>query len=463
MTASLRRPGAAGVALRTAFACLVVAAVAGLLVAVSADFAFAVIVMLLTVVAASVLGYVPGLVAAVAACAVLVYEFAKPVHSFAIDRPDDILALVAFVAVSGAVASVVARLNELNASSRRAAREARLRLTTTNELLEGADPESVMAEAATELVTLFDLAACRLITAGASAEAEGTRPTVEYLTIDVPPLTADLALSRTLGSGERAMLDALVSGLAAAFDRVRLAIDARDRRVEAEIDRSRAGFLTAVTHDLRTPLATIKTAVAALLTTDSQLSAAERREMLEAAYEESARLERLVTKVLELTRVRAGALRPECGALSVPDLVRAAVTRLRPLSGERCIRLDVPIDLPAAWGDPTMLEQVLANLLENALRYAPPDREVSVSAREATGGLELRVVDHGPGVPEPDRDRVFEEFVSLDGAVGGTGVGLAVVRALVTVNGGRVWCEGTPGGGATFVFTVPSEPGAVTS
>jgi two-component system sensor histidine kinase KdpD len=462
------------VLLRTIVALVCVGVTAAVLGAASADLAFAAITMFLVVVGASVLGYVPGLVAALAACGVLNYEFTKPVHSFAIDHPDDVLALVAFVTVSAVVASVVARLNELKASSQRAAREARLRLTMTNELLEGEDPQRVMAEVASQLVVLFDLAACRLVTEAASAEAEGTRPTVEYLSIDAPPLSADLALGRALDGGERAMLDALVSGLAAAFDRVRLAVDARDHRLVADIDRSRAAFLTAVTHDLRTPLSTIKTAIGALLAPRSPLADAERQELLEAAYAESARLERLVTRVLELTRIRAGALRPERCAVSVPDLVRAAVTRLRPLSGDRCIELDVGADVPAAWGDPTMLEQVLINLLENALRYAPPDREVSVSARERVNELELRVVDHGQGIPDAERERVFEEFVRLDGTTatgfagagsvgGGTGVGLAVVRALVGTNGGRVWCEETPGGGATFVLTVPSEPDAEAS
>ena len=462
------RPRAAAVAIRTVLALACVAVVGAVLVAADADLAFAAITMFLVVVGASVFGYVPGLVTALAACGVLNYEFTRPVHSFAIDQADDVLALVAFVTVAAVVATVVARLNELTASSRRAAREARLRLTMTNELLEGADPQRVMTEVATQLVVLFDLAACRLLTTeGASAEAEGTRPTVGYLTIDVPPLTADLALGRPLDGGERAMLDALVSGFAAAFDRVQLAVHAHDHRLVADMDRSRAAFLTAVTHDLRTPLATIKTAIGALLAPRSPLTDDERQELLEAAYAESARLEHLVAKVLELTRIRAGALRPERSAVSVPDLVRAAVTRLRPLSGGRRIDLDVPDDVPPAWVDPTMLEQVLANLLENALRYAPADREVSVSARERGSDLELRVSDHGPGIPESDRERVFEEFVCLDGPVsggggggGGTGVGLAVVRALVGTNGGRVWCEETPGGGATFVLTAPAEAGA---
>src|SRR5262249_10574263 len=161
------------------------------------------------------------------------------------------------------------------------------------------------------------------------------------------------------------------------------------------------------THDLRTPLATIKTATGVLMNPGATLDEKDRRELLEAAHVESARLESLVTNVLELTRIRGG-VRPEPVDVGAADLVQGAVARLGPLGTGPRVTLDIGDDLPAIHGDPVLLERVVTNLLENALRYDTSGGPVVVSARRASDRIELAVADRGPGVAEADRARMYD-------------------------------------------------------
>jgi two-component system sensor histidine kinase KdpD len=207
-------------------------------------------------------------------------------------------------------------------------------------------------------------------------------------------------------------------------------------------------------------LTAVKAAASTLLGSWSRIDPEERRELLELICDESERLERLVRNTLELSRIRAGALEVEREQVDIADLVQHAVRRLRPIARAHRVRLDVAPKLPPVALDVTMAEQIFLNLLENALRFAPPGSEIVVGAHAVDGdAVEARVSDHGPGVPVEARDRIFEEFRSADERPdhAGTGLGLAIVRALVLAHGGSVRYEDTPGGGATFVCTFPLE------
>ncbi len=215
-----------------------------------------------------------------------------------------------------------------------------------------------------------------------------------------------------------------------------------------------------MTHNLRTPLASIKAASSTLRAPDLDLSADDRTELLDTIYDETERLERLVTNLLELSRIRAGGLEVRRQPVDLRDVAQAAIRRLRPLARAHRVRLEVPTELVDVEVDLQMMEQIFGNLLENALRFAPPGSEILVScgATPDRDDVEVRVADHGPGVPAEERTRIFEEFARVDGRPdsSGTGLGLAIVHALVTAHGGHVWCEETPGGGATFVFVIPT-------
>lgn len=228
---------------------------------------------------------------------------------------------------------------------------------------------------------------------------------------------------------------------------------AAEARIAATVSRSRADFLAAMTHNLKTPIASIEAAASALrspaITTDT------RTVLLDAIRDESERLDRLVTKVLDLGRVRSGAIEPRFEVVDLAELVRRAVRRLRHLAADRDVRLVVAGGDVDAEVDSELIEVVVVTLLENALRFAPTTTEILITVTpDQDGRVRLDVIDHGPGVEPAHRAAIFEEFTRFDST--GSGVGLAIAHAFVAMHDGRLWYEETPGGGATFAFDFPT-------
>jgi two-component system sensor histidine kinase KdpD len=436
-----------------------IAAATGLGLLLNAGTAPASLLLLLAVVCSALLGRVSGVVASLAGFLCLNFFFTVPLRTFAVHKADDLYALVVFLVVAAVVGSLVARATELRHQAERREREVRMRLDLTQRLQAGQDPEVVTQGAADALVQLFELVSCRLHVGGYEAEAAGHGPPGEVLRVEGGSSEVDVVASRArpLSSEDRAVLEALAVGLGEALERVRLEAEARNARIAAAVGRTRSGFLSAVSHNLRTPLASIKAAVSTLLAPDARLEGPDERDLLETIYSESDRLERLVSKVLDLSRIRAGGLDLDPQPVDLAGLAQAAIRRLRPISRGHLVRLDIAHDFPEVRLDVTMMEQVLLNVLENSLRFAPPGSEIRIEAAQVDGQVEMRIVDHGPGIPEAERDKVFEEFVRGDARPEspGTGLGLAIVRALVAAHDGRVWAEETPGGGATIVLRLP--------
>jgi two-component system sensor histidine kinase KdpD len=455
----IRRP-----AIRVAAAVVAVGVVAGLARAADTDLTVAALLLLVTVLAVGTLGLPAGLTSAFVGFLVLNFFFTEPTGSFKIHRTDDVVALVVFLASAALVGWIVQLLSTLRATAVQREAEAKVRLDLTNRLLEGADVDEALQGAAGALAELFAFEACTLTAGPPLAPAD--EPERANVRVDGPGVTLLARARSPLSKADRELLEALVAGLAAGVDRLRLQEEVREARLVAEVGRQRAGFLSAVSHNLRTPLTAVKAAAGTLLSSWSRIEPEERRELLETISDEAERLERLVRNTLELSRIRAGALDVEPERVDIADLVQHAVRRLRPIARAHRVRLDVDDDLPPVSLDVTMAEQILLNLLENALRFAPPGSEIVVGAHassEPEGAMvdevELLVADHGPGVPIEARDRIFEEFQSAETRPdrSGTGLGLAIVRALVVAHGGSVRYEDTPGGGATFVCTFPRE------
>ena len=449
--------------IRVALAVIAVGAVAGGARAAHADLTEAALLLLVTVLAVGTLGFPSGIAAAIVGFLTLNWFFTEPTGSFKIHRTDDVVALAVFAASAALVGWAVQRLSALRRTALQREAEAKVRLDLTNRLLTGADVDDALRSAADALATLFGFEACTL-TAGeplaAADELAGAN-----VRVDGPGVTLLARAPQPLAPPDRELLEALVAGLAAGVDRLRLQEEVREARLAAEVGRQRAGFLSAVSHNLRTPLTAVKAAAGTLLSSWSRIEPEERRELLETISDEAERLERLVRNTLELSRIRAGALEIEPERVDVADLVQHAVRRLRPIARAHRVRLDVDDDLPPVALDVMMAEQILLNLLENAFRFAPPGSEIVVGAHVSgrrDDEIELRVTDHGSGVPPEARDRIFEEFQSAETRPdrSGTGLGLAIVRALVVAHGGSVRYEDTPGGGATFVCTFPRENSA---
>lgn len=440
---------------------LLVSAVTSVGLAVGVSTTPAALVLLSAVIAAALFGRGAGLLAASTSAVALHVWFTPGVGLWEFTDRDELLALVTYVAVALVVGSLVARMSELRHRAEQGEREARIRLDLTRRLLAGEPPVNVVRSAAAALVGLFGLASCKLRIGDLEAQVDGgSRPgRTERIVIGSAEVEAALAAGRpTLSEGERAVIEALAAGLAASVDLVRVAAEAKRVRGLAETSRMRARVLSAVSHNLRTPLSAIR--ASAELLAGPGLTAAARAELLATVREETLRLERFVTNTLDLGRLRAGGLVPERRPVDIAEIVQAAVHRLDPLAGEQPIEVAVDPELPELSLDVTMMEQVLGNLLENALRFAPAGSGITVGAARRDSTVEVRVIDHGPGVATADRARVFEEFARGPGQhdeASGVGLGLAIARSMIEVHGGSVWYEETPGGGATFAVRLPVE------
>jgi two-component system, OmpR family, sensor histidine kinase KdpD len=447
---------------RAAAGAALVAAATSVLLLSGASRGFADIALFLVIIFAALLGYAAGVTAAVSGFLLLLFFFIPPIGKLEIRNVEDALVVVTFTIAAIFVSVVVARLNELRRRSERSAGEARLRLALTDRLLNDIPLRQVLEQQAREVHAMFGLRACVLAvgdvvaTAGNPVEAE-QRDGPRSRTVTFGELEMTIVTRRRLADDELATVDVLGAGLALALDRIRLQNEANENVLQADLAKARAGFLTAITHDLQTPLATIKAATAALMVDSAALDAEERRELLETAHHESSELTFLVKKVLELTRIRAEAVTPRSVPVAPVDLALAAATRVERTTNSHPLCLDVPPELPPVDVDPSMIEEVLVNLLENAVQHSPPSSPVMLGAVHEDRVVQLKVVDHGPGIPIEERDRVFEEFVRLSsGDRRGMGLGLAITRTLVEANAGTVWCDESPGGGATFVVAVPT-------
>lgn len=267
-----------------------------------------------------------------------------------------------------------------------------------------------------------------------------------------PPLTPD----------QRHILEAITAQAAVAIERARLADEARRAQLAAETERLHATLLNSISHDLRTPLASIIGALTTLTGQGTQLDKATRNELLETAREEAERLNRLVSNLLDMTRLESGRLKLATDWCDLEDVVTTALEQVGTQLKDRPVQVDVAPDLPLLRVDHALIAQVLANLLDNAVKYSPPGSPVEVSLYRQGDEVHVRVADRGYGIPEEHRQRIFDKFYRVEqpGQPAGTGLGLAICKGIVEAHGGRIWSEPRPGGGTVVTFTLPVAAGA---
>jgi two-component system sensor histidine kinase KdpD len=276
------------------------------------------------------------------------------------------------------------------------------------------------------------------------------------------PVDDDIVLTlrgRPLAAEDRRIVEAFAAQAALALRQERLTEEAAKAKPLREADKMRTALLAAVSHDLRTPLASAKAAVASLRSHDVAFSDDDRDELLATAEESLDKLSRLVANLLDMSRLQAGALGLTLADIGVEEAVPRALDEIGQ-PGE-AVRMRYAEDLPAVRADPALLERVLVNVIGNALRFSPPDRPPIITASDHDNLVELRVIDHGPGIPDDQRDQVFLPFQRLGDRDNGTGVGLglALSRGLAEAMGGSLVPETTPGGGLTMILTLPvAEP-----
>jgi two-component system sensor histidine kinase KdpD len=432
----------------------------------------AVALYLLAVVLASAAGGVPAGLGAALLCSVgLTFFFTVPRYTFRIARLQDVVASIVFFVVALIVGLLVARVFDERERATQRERDARLLGYLATRLLSAEPLGRVLDDFAGALLEPFRLARCEI-----SATIDGERLEARAESSDPGSSTSGLVVPIVIGnesigtltavrpegshpftSTDRSLLEAAANQAAFALERARLDTLARSARLEADANQLRAALFSSVTHDLRTPLASIKASVTSLLSSDVVHDPAQQRDLLTTVLEETDRLNRLVGNIMDLARIRAGALEPAREPAAVDEMVQAVIARMRPqLSGVQ-VRLNLRSDLPDVFVDPVQIDQVLTNLLENAVLHSPPGGEVQVSAAPFRDNVQVRIADRGLGIPVDERERVFEAFYRGDSAPErpGSGLGLAIARAIVVAHGGRIWIEGAPGGGAVVVFELP--------
>jgi two-component system, OmpR family, sensor histidine kinase KdpD len=268
-----------------------------------------------------------------------------------------------------------------------------------------------------------------------------------------------------LSPDQTQFLDAYSSLAALAIERVSLAEEASRAQIITAKEKLQTALLNSISHDLRTPLATITGVLSSLFEAeqtnkpDVQLEKADRVDLIETAWGESRRLNRLVGNLLDMTRVESGALKLNCQSGDLQDLIGAALRRLTDLHIDHPLHANLPQDLPPVMMDFVLMEQVLVNLLDNADKYSKPGQPIEIDARLLENKVEISISDLGVGIPTEDLERVFEKFYRVqrkDGAQG-TGLGLSICKGIVEAHGGQIWAENRPGGGTTMRFTLNVE------
>ena len=436
------------------------------------------LIYLVAVIAITVVGgFWPAVVASVAACQLLNWFFTAPLHTFTIAEPRNLLALVLFVTVAVAVSSVVHLAARREADAARSAKETESLLGLAQTVLGGADTPGDVLDHLTAShgghAELLERVGGRWIKVAASGDVGtsssksspgGATPRTPRgvpgeeanapgtLRFEVRP---DLALevSGQAATATTSLLAGYTAQAVAALDRARLRTQAAQAEALAEGDRMRTALLRAVSHDLRTPLASIKASVSSLRQTDVHWTPEDEAELLANIEQNADRLDALVGNLLDMSRLQAGSLEPFLRATAVDEVAPVA---LRGLDDADQLVIVVPDDLPLVRADPGLLERVLANLFSNALRHSPPDLRPMLRAKEEGDRVVLDVVDHGPGVPAALKERIFEPFARLDKRSPGVGLGLAVAKGFAEAMGGTIVAVDTPGGGLTVRVTLPA-------
>jgi two-component system sensor histidine kinase KdpD len=430
-------------------------------------------------------GYVAGLISIAAGFLVYNIVFIPPYGTLAVGTAENWTALAVYVVVMLLVARVVAHLERASASSRARTASAQ-RLSDLSALLLSEKPIPELSQTIVDAVRdFFDYAGVALLVsvdgqlevAAESGDAIGNAALSRLRSRTPVPMplstertgggiqTLALATSeRPVGllavagaparTETREILPALANQLALALERAQLHERVRQAELLEEADRLRHALVGAVSHDLCTPLATIKVASSTLVNPTAILTKADVAELYDLIDSQTDRLTRIVNNVLDMTRVQAGVLLPKCEVVRVVDLLSDSIAAVRPSLGDRPVQLCVPPRLPPACVDQQLIEEVLANLLENADRHAPPGTAITVeAARYQRDSVAISVSDSGPGVKPAERQTIFDTFVRFDSG-GRAGLGLAIAKAFVEAHGGRIWVQEAAEKGARFMFTV---------
>jgi two-component system sensor histidine kinase KdpD len=450
------------------------------------------LVLVVPVVAGVVTGGLEaGVVSMVAGFLVYDFAFIPPYYTLTVGAAQNWVALGVYAVVMLMVAQVVSRLDTARTEAHSSAAQTRRLYELSDLLVKDRPIGDLLDTIVTTVQTAFGVPGVALLlpegdrlqvvsSAGEPISAEqlrqfdpgsGTHTPVSVGTTGATPdRLQTVALSTSEGpvgvlavrglaisSEDRALLGAFANHAAIAIERARLREQALQTEVLREIDRLRQTLLGAVSHDLRTPLASMKIASTTLRDPTLTLSAADMDELYDIIDRQTDRLTRLVTSLLDMTRLQAGVLEVQRDAWSVADLADEGVAGIEGALGANRLEIVVPDHLPLVLVDPVLVGQVITNLVENADRHAPAGTAITIGAGICDDRVVMWVADEGPGVPPEECDAIFDSFVRFDTG-GRSGLGLAIAKTFIQAHGERIWVENVPAGGARFLFTLAPAP-----
>jgi two-component system sensor histidine kinase KdpD len=441
---------------------------------------------------------------ACAALSFLTYDFLfiPPTFSFSIQREEDVLTLLFFLLMAALTGNLAAQQRRQLQALRDTQEETTELLDLSRKLTAATDRQAVISAAAQHLNGWADLKLCLLNRDGQSgwkvetggplefSEAEraaadwawqhdqpagagtGTLPFGRWwwwpLSVDDGPLALLGVCAKegqSLSGQRRRLLTALSQPLAQALARAQLADDLEAARLHGETEQLRSALLASVSHDLRTPLTSMRGSIDSLLALGEAIPLADRRELLEGTRDEAERLDRYIQNLLDMTRLGHGALKLARDWVSPADIVGSALNRLRAVLASLQVITEVPAELPLLYVHAALIEQALVNVLENAARFSPPHGRLELRAGASDSELFFSVSDEGPGIPEEERAKVFDMFYTAargDRGGQGTGLGLAICQGMVGAHGGRISvADGIEGRGTCITLHLPlqTQPG----
>ncbi|MBP2292975.1 sensor histidine kinase [Azospirillum rugosum] len=462
------------------------------------------LVFLTAVLASAVTGGLgPSLFASLVSVLAFNFFFIPPLHTFTVADPENIVALFFFAVVAVIASNLTARVRAQAVTARQRAKTTEDLYRFSRKLAGVAAMDDLLWATAYQIAAMLKVRVVVLLPEGETVAVRAGYPPEDVIEdadlaaakwawennrpagagADTLPGAKWLFLPMRTGRGavgvvgidtdagggkpgalltpdQRRLLDALIDQAALAIERVNLAEDVDRARLTAETERLRSALLTSISHDLRTPLASILGSATSLNSYGPMLDEAGRKELTATIQEEAERLNRFIANLLDMTRLESGAIRPRTGPVDLAEVVGSALERAGAILAGHRVEVDLAADLPMLDLDSVLFEQVLFNLLDNAAKYAPPGSRIDVRARREGERVRIEVQDEGDGIPPPDLERIFDKFYRVhaqDRQRAGTGLGLAICRGFVEAMGGTIAAGNrTDRAGAVFTLSLPA-------
>ena len=418
------------------------------------------------ILATLLLGLTPGVLAGFVSFLAFNYFFIPPYRTFSVNRPQDIITLVVFLIIAVITSQLLGQARDGVHLAKLREWEATRMYELISALAGASSDQSVSQILAQHTQDTFHCDSVEVVVQNSQTRSAIGKHAPDKLAPNLckPMMTSrklegeiNLWLDRsTLTQEEKRLLDTFAGQAALAIERIRLSRGENRAKVLDETDRAKSSLLSSVSHELRSPLSVIKASVSSLRSGAVEPDSEASQDLLASIEEESDALNALVGNLLDMSRIEAGALKPNLGWNSLAEIASGLVKRMRSHLQDYQVELDLPGDLPLVLTDYVLIEQVFSNLISNSVKFAPKQSTIKVAARKEIDCVHVRVTNQGPPVPDEYLDRIFDKFnrVNASDRITGTGLGLSICKGIIEAHEGKIWAENEPCC-FTFHFTLP--------